>query len=81
LSSTSQIDKAYNYRFLWPWLGSGLLTSTGNVMEQHSATLSRVIEQHSAADRIVNESYSVTHSVTLTKMIEPHPATVSKESH
>ena len=50
-------------------------------MEQHSATLSRVIEQHSAADRIVNESYSVTHSVTLTKMIEPHPATVSKESH
>jgi len=33
LSSTSQIDKGYTYTFLWPWLGSGLLTSTGNVME------------------------------------------------
>jgi hypothetical protein len=33
LSSTSQIDKAYAYRFVWPWLGSGLLTSTGKVIE------------------------------------------------
>jgi hypothetical protein len=48
LSSTSQIDKAYSYVFLWPWLGSGLLTSTGTVMEEHSATSSKVIEKHSA---------------------------------
>jgi len=39
LSSTSQIDKAYPYRFLWPWLGSGLLTSTGKVIETLSATI------------------------------------------
>nr|AAC03111.2 family 4 cytochrome P450 [Coptotermes acinaciformis] len=32
LSSTSQIDKAYTYRFVWPWLGSGLLTSTGQAL-------------------------------------------------
>jgi hypothetical protein len=48
LSSTSQIDKAYTYRFLRPWLGSGLLTSTGKVIEEHAASVSTVIEQHSA---------------------------------
>jgi len=42
LSSTSQIDKAYVYRFLWPWLGSGLLTSTGKVTEQHSANVRKI---------------------------------------
>jgi hypothetical protein len=35
LNSTSQIDKAFAYSFLWSWLGSGLLTSTGTVIEQH----------------------------------------------
>jgi hypothetical protein len=40
LSSTSHIDKGYGYRFMWPWLGSGLLTSTGKVTEPLSATVS-----------------------------------------
>ena len=34
LNSTSQIDKAFPYTFVWPWLGSGLLTSTGTLIEQ-----------------------------------------------
>lgn len=29
LSSSKQIDKAFMYKFLHPWLGTGLLTSTG----------------------------------------------------
>jgi hypothetical protein len=41
LSSTSVIDKGYTYRFLWPWLGSGLLTSTGKVIEQQSVLFVR----------------------------------------
>jgi hypothetical protein len=42
LSSTSQIDKGDAYDFLWPWLGSGLLTSTGKVIEPHCGTVSKV---------------------------------------
>lgn len=30
LTSSKQIDKSYMYKFLQPWLGLGLLTSTGN---------------------------------------------------
>ncbi|XP_044311371.1 cytochrome P450 4V2 isoform X2 [Varanus komodoensis] len=30
LSSSKSIDKPYLYKFLHPWLGTGLLTSTGN---------------------------------------------------
>ncbi|XP_014394498.1 PREDICTED: cytochrome P450 4V2-like isoform X3 [Myotis brandtii] len=30
LTSSEQIDKSYLYRFVQPWLGLGLLTSTGN---------------------------------------------------
>ncbi|XP_046504755.1 cytochrome P450 4V2 isoform X2 [Equus quagga] len=30
LTSSRQIDKSYMYKFLKPWLGLGLLTSTGN---------------------------------------------------
>jgi hypothetical protein len=63
LSSTSEIDKAYPYRYLWPWLGSGLLTSTGTVIEQHSATVSNVILAHSA---------------TVGKVFEQHSGIVSK---
>jgi len=29
LSSSKHINKGYDYKFLWPWLGKGLLTSTG----------------------------------------------------
>jgi hypothetical protein len=62
LNSTSQIDKAYTYRFLWPWLGFGLLTSTGKVIEEHAATVSKVMEQH---------------YVTVSKVMEQHYVTVS----
>jgi hypothetical protein len=41
LSSTTHIDKGYFYSFLWPWLGSGLLTSTGKVIEQQSVLFVR----------------------------------------
>ncbi|XP_067890516.1 cytochrome P450 4V2-like [Heterodontus francisci] len=30
LSSSRHLDKSYAYKFLHPWLGTGLLTSTGN---------------------------------------------------
>uniref|UniRef100_UPI00398EFA97 cytochrome P450 4V2-like isoform X1 n=2 Tax=Pristiophorus japonicus TaxID=55135 RepID=UPI00398EFA97 len=30
LSSSKHLDKSYAYKFLHPWLGNGLLTSTGN---------------------------------------------------
>ena len=30
LSSSKQITKGKDYKFLLPWLGTGLLTSTGN---------------------------------------------------
>jgi hypothetical protein len=58
LSSTSQIDKAYTYRFVWPWLGSGLLTGTGKVIEKHAATVSTAIEHHSATVSTVMEQHS-----------------------
>jgi hypothetical protein len=63
LNSTSQIDKGYAYRFVWPWLGSGLLTSTGKVSQPLSANVRRVIQPHSP---------------NVTKVTEPLPATVSK---
>ena len=63
LSSTSHIDKSYAYRFLWPWLGSGLLTSTGTVTEQHFPNVRKLIEIHSAS---------------VSKVVLPHFANVSK---
>jgi len=48
LGSSSQIDKGYTYSFLWPWLGSGLLTSKGKVIEPLRATVTKVNETHSA---------------------------------
>jgi hypothetical protein len=47
---------------VWPWLGSGLLTSTGTVIEQHSANVSKVIETHSAAVAREIETQSVNHN-------------------
>jgi hypothetical protein len=74
LGSTSKIDKAYTYRFLWPWLGSGLLTSTGKVIEKYSCAVSKMIEPHSSTvSRVI-----VTHAVTVSKVIEQHSSTVSK---
>ena len=72
LSSTNQIDKAFPYTFLWPWLGSGLLTSTGNVIEQHSASVSRVIETLSPTVRKVIELYCA----TCGKVCQQYSATV-----
>jgi hypothetical protein len=79
LSSTSQIDKAYTYRFLWPWLGFGLLTSTGMVIEQHASNFSKVMKQHSVALSKVKEQHSATvsmvtetNSATVIKVTKPH---------
>jgi hypothetical protein len=55
LSSTSQIDKGYAYSFLWPWLGSGLLTSKGKAIEPLPATVTKVNETHSATGSKVIE--------------------------
>jgi hypothetical protein len=74
LSSTSQIDKAYPYSFVWPWLGSGLLTSTGKVIESHSATVSRVNYTLCTTNANVTKS----HSVTVNMVDEPHSVPVSK---
>ena len=74
MSSTSQIDKGFPYSFLWSWLGSGLLTSTGIVLEKCSATISTVIEQHSA----LVSKVMVNHSDTVSKVYETHYATVGK---
>jgi hypothetical protein len=68
LSSTTQIDKGFPYSFLWPWLGSGLLTSTGIVLEKYSAIITTVNEQHSDLVGKV----MVNHSAT----VNPYPANV-----
>jgi seryl-tRNA(Sec) selenium transferase len=74
LSSTSQIDKALPYSFLCPWLGSGLLTSTGTVIEQHASNVSKVMKQHSVTLSKVKEQ----HSATVSMVIETNSATVNK---
>ena len=35
LSSTRNISKGFQYDFIWPWLGQGLLTSTGQKWQKH----------------------------------------------
>ena len=84
LGSTSQLDKGYTYRFLWPWLGSGLLTSTGKNIYLHSANVSNVIQTHSAnvnkaTDPLLATVSKVTetHSSTENKMFEPYSAIAS----
>ncbi|XP_030047337.1 cytochrome P450 4V2 [Microcaecilia unicolor] len=61
LSSSKHIDKAYVYKFLEPWLGTGLLTSTGEKWRSrrkmltptfHFAILSEFLE-------VMNEQSSV----------------------
>jgi hypothetical protein len=72
LSSTSQIDKAYVYRFVCPSLGSDLLTSIGTVIEKYTGTISNMIESHSArVGKVI-----VTHSGTVSKVIDPHSVAV-----
>jgi cytochrome P450 family 4 subfamily V len=39
LTSIKRIDKSANYRFLLPWLGTGLLTSTGERYKQRSTKM------------------------------------------
>jgi hypothetical protein len=81
LGSTSQLDKGYSYSFLWPWLGSGLLTSKGKVIEPlpaivtkvnetNSSTVINVIEKHSATVNRLTQTYSA----TVSKVIEKHSA-------
>jgi hypothetical protein len=74
------------YRFLRPWLGSGLLTGTGTVIEQYSAAVSNVIdlrytatvinmfEQHSVAvSNVIDLRYTA-----VSKLMEQISASVSK---
>jgi len=35
LSSTRNISKGFQYEYIWPWLGQGLLTSTGQKWQKH----------------------------------------------
>ncbi|PSN44006.1 hypothetical protein C0J52_17230 [Blattella germanica] len=35
LGSTKNLDKSFMYKFLYPWLGTGLLTSTGKKWHSH----------------------------------------------
>jgi hypothetical protein len=37
INSTKHLDKSLSYRFLLPWLGTGLLTSTGEMCRQQNA--------------------------------------------
>eukprot|EP00090_Calanus_glacialis_P026770 TRINITY_DN42081_c0_g1_i1.p1 TRINITY_DN42081_c0_g1~~TRINITY_DN42081_c0_g1_i1.p1 ORF type:complete len:495 (+),score=97.38 TRINITY_DN42081_c0_g1_i1:91-1575(+) len=39
LSSSRHITKGFQYQFLWPWLGRGLLTSTGTRWHKHRKLL------------------------------------------
>jgi len=45
---------------MWPWLGSGLLTSTGRMTEQHSATVNMVVELYCTTGVKVCQQYFVT---------------------
>jgi len=83
LSSTTQIEKAFPYTFLWSWLGYGLLTSTGTVLEKHSPTICKVMKCHSTTVSEVMElipaavSEGIKHlSAAVIKEMEKYPATV-----
>jgi hypothetical protein len=39
INSTKHIDKSFTYHFLLPWLGTGLLTSTGESYQQRSTKM------------------------------------------
>jgi uncharacterized membrane protein YkvI len=58
---------------LWPWLGFGLLTSTGTVIERHAANVIKVIGQHFATGSEVMEHFSA----TVGKVIGIYSATAS----
>jgi hypothetical protein len=74
LSSTCQIDKAYTYTFLWPWLGSVFADQHRYLMEKYSATVTKVMEQYSATLSKV----MVKHSATVCNVMEQNSAAVSK---
>jgi hypothetical protein len=58
---------------VWPWLGSGLLTSTGTVIE-HFFTVSKVKVQHSATVRKV----ILPHFSNASNVMESHSTTVKE---
>ncbi|KAM3939830.1 cytochrome P450 4V2-like [Leptodactylus fuscus] len=66
LSTSKHMDKAYPYKFLHPWLGTGLLTSTGKKWHSrrkmitptfHFAILSEFLEVMNEQSRVLVEKF------------------------
>nr|KAF6427353.1 cytochrome P450 family 4 subfamily V member 2 [Rousettus aegyptiacus] len=69
LSNSKQIDKSYFYKFLEPWLGLGLLTSTGNKWRSRRKMITPTFHFTILEDflDVMNE-----HANTLVKKFEKH---------
>ncbi|XP_030740423.2 cytochrome P450 4V2 [Echinops telfairi] len=69
LTSSKQIDKSYMYKFLEPWLGQGLLTSTGNKWRARRKMLTPTFHFTILEDflDVMNE-----HANVLVKKLEKH---------
>ncbi|MBN3317331.1 CP4V2 protein, partial [Atractosteus spatula] len=69
LSSSRHIDKAYAYKFLHPWLGTGLLTSTGDKWRSRRKLLTPTFHFSILTEflEVMNEQ-----SVVLVKKLEKH---------
>ncbi|XP_053335497.1 cytochrome P450 4V2 isoform X2 [Clarias gariepinus] len=61
LNNSVHMDKAYSYKFLHPWLGTGLLTSTGNKWRSRRKLLTPTFHFSILADflEVMNEQAEV----------------------
>ncbi|KAF5897410.1 cytochrome P450 4V2-like, partial [Clarias magur] len=61
LNNSTHMDKAYSYKFLHPWLGTGLLTSTGNKWRSRRKLLTPTFHFSILADflEVMNEQAEV----------------------
>ncbi|XP_075786455.1 cytochrome P450 4V2-like isoform X2 [Pelodiscus sinensis] len=69
LSSSKHIQKSYQYKFLYPWLGTGLLTSTGDKWRSRRKMITPTFHFSILADflEVMNEQASI-----LVKKLEKH---------